>query len=468
MVAAFVHGAREGGLLTTVKHFPGHGDTAVDSHLQLATITGDRARLETVELLPFRRAIEAGVDAVMLGHIAVAGARSHGRARHALQAGHHRPAARRARLPRAGGHRRDGHGGRASGLDGRGGGARRAGRRRHDPAAARSAGGDPGPRARAVREGQILRVAARRVGAADPGAEGAAGPATGAHRRHRAAWRTKSGGPRTSSRRSEIARQSITVVRNDQNILPLHAEEPLRILHLVMSSDARNDAIQGIPEDELEARRIPTNTLHARPRGLAGDDAEDPGRGRPSTPTSWSRPSSRVIGVRRARPTCRASHARLLRPAAARGRPVVIVSFGSPYLLQQFPRRAGLRRAPTAPRSRASARRSPPSSANSLSAVSCRSPFPASTPTARAPIPRHEMTLRALRTRRRRLPRPTACAAVDRRGRRLRHGEGVPGRRCSPSGTGQRSSHLKRVRPPDLRRRRARRSRPTRSTTSPA
>ncbi|HEY2946270.1 MAG TPA: glycoside hydrolase family 3 protein, partial [Vicinamibacteria bacterium] len=69
--AAFVRGAREGGLLTTAKHFPGHGDTAVDSHLQLATVGADRARLEAVELRPFRRAVEAGVDSVMLGHIAV-------------------------------------------------------------------------------------------------------------------------------------------------------------------------------------------------------------------------------------------------------------------------------------------------------------------------------------------------------------------------------------------------------------
>src|SRR2546428_6929297 len=69
--AAFVRGARAGGLLTTAKHFPGHGDTAVDSHLQLATVGADRAHLESVELRPFRRAVEAGVDSVMLGHIAV-------------------------------------------------------------------------------------------------------------------------------------------------------------------------------------------------------------------------------------------------------------------------------------------------------------------------------------------------------------------------------------------------------------
>ena len=70
-VAAYIRGAHDGGMLTTAKHFPGHGDTASDSHLGVARVTGDRARLEAVELPPFRRAIEAGVDAVMVAHVAV-------------------------------------------------------------------------------------------------------------------------------------------------------------------------------------------------------------------------------------------------------------------------------------------------------------------------------------------------------------------------------------------------------------
>src|SRR5688500_19819902 len=71
LIAAVVRGAREGGLLTTAKHFPGHGDTALDSHMQLVTVTADRTRLDAVELLPFRSAVAAGVDSVMTGHIAV-------------------------------------------------------------------------------------------------------------------------------------------------------------------------------------------------------------------------------------------------------------------------------------------------------------------------------------------------------------------------------------------------------------
>lgn len=71
MVAAYIRGAHSAGFLTTAKHFPGHGDTATDSHLGLAQVTGDRARLDSVELPPFRKAIEAGVDAVMVAHVTV-------------------------------------------------------------------------------------------------------------------------------------------------------------------------------------------------------------------------------------------------------------------------------------------------------------------------------------------------------------------------------------------------------------
>ncbi len=69
--AAWVRGAQEHGLLATAKHFPGHGDTAVDSHSRLPTIHGDRARLDRVELAPFRACIAAGVGSIMTAHLAV-------------------------------------------------------------------------------------------------------------------------------------------------------------------------------------------------------------------------------------------------------------------------------------------------------------------------------------------------------------------------------------------------------------
>ncbi len=69
--AAFIRGAHGAGVLATAKHFPGHGDTAADSHLGLAVIPSDRTRLDGLELIPFRKAIEAGVDSIMSGHISV-------------------------------------------------------------------------------------------------------------------------------------------------------------------------------------------------------------------------------------------------------------------------------------------------------------------------------------------------------------------------------------------------------------
>jgi beta-glucosidase-like glycosyl hydrolase len=63
MTAAYVRGLRAGGMLSTLKHFPGHGDTDVDSHLGLPIINRSRERLEAVELAPFRQGIAAGADA---------------------------------------------------------------------------------------------------------------------------------------------------------------------------------------------------------------------------------------------------------------------------------------------------------------------------------------------------------------------------------------------------------------------
>jgi beta-glucosidase-like glycosyl hydrolase/CubicO group peptidase (beta-lactamase class C family) len=71
MASAFVSGAQEGGAIATLKHFPGHGDTATDSHLDLPVLRFGRARLDTLELVPFRRALDTGVRSVMTGHLAL-------------------------------------------------------------------------------------------------------------------------------------------------------------------------------------------------------------------------------------------------------------------------------------------------------------------------------------------------------------------------------------------------------------
>jgi len=70
-VSEFVRGVRENGGLATAKHFPGHGDTAADSHIDLPVIRADRARLDSLELIPFRAAISSQVDSIMTGHLNV-------------------------------------------------------------------------------------------------------------------------------------------------------------------------------------------------------------------------------------------------------------------------------------------------------------------------------------------------------------------------------------------------------------
>jgi beta-N-acetylhexosaminidase len=69
MSTAFALGLQGGGMIATLKHFPGHGDTGVDSHLGLPLVAHDRARLDQVELAPFRTGIAAGAAAVMVAHV---------------------------------------------------------------------------------------------------------------------------------------------------------------------------------------------------------------------------------------------------------------------------------------------------------------------------------------------------------------------------------------------------------------
>jgi beta-N-acetylhexosaminidase len=73
LVAAEIKGLQEHGMLATAKHFPGHGDTGTDSHISLPVINSTWARLTSLELVPFRSAIAAGVAAIMSAHIALPG-----------------------------------------------------------------------------------------------------------------------------------------------------------------------------------------------------------------------------------------------------------------------------------------------------------------------------------------------------------------------------------------------------------
>jgi beta-N-acetylhexosaminidase len=331
--AAFVAGAQAGGLLTTVKHFPGHGDTSVDTHLQLAQIAGDRARLEAIELMPFRRSVAAGVDSVMLGHISVpaldpTGAPATLSAPLATDLLRHEMGFRGLIVTDA-----------------------------LEMAGVRSAWtGEAAIRAvqagadmillppqtevaiqslvRAVREGQLsearIDASVRRILEAKE--------RLGLHKHRRvdpAGIAAGVGRPEDVDRALEVAQRSITVVRNEGEVLPLRAEDRLRVLHLVLSSDARNDAIQGIPEDELEARRIPTETVYLGP--AVSEARADQIVARAGEFTHVVASCFVRVAAFRGSVDMADGHARLLSRLREAGRPVIVISFGSPYLLRQFP-----------------------------------------------------------------------------------------------------------------------------------
>lgn len=71
LVSAYAKGLEDGGVIAVCKHFPGHGDTETDSHKALPRLDFDRARLDSIELVPFKRAITSGVNGVMVGHLLI-------------------------------------------------------------------------------------------------------------------------------------------------------------------------------------------------------------------------------------------------------------------------------------------------------------------------------------------------------------------------------------------------------------
>ncbi len=332
LARAFVEGARAGGLLTTAKHFPGHGDTAIDSHLHVATVEAARERLNAVELLPFRSVVEAGVDWVMMGHIAVP----------ALDASR-TPATLSS--PMAEVLRNDlGFSGLivTDALDMAGARPTWAGE-----AAVRAvqAGADvillpPRPEVvvqsilQALRQGRLtearIDASVRRILETKE--------RLGLDRDRRVDVKGVAGNvdrPEDVAKALEIARASITVVRNEGGVLPLAAEEPLRLLHLVLSSDARDSAVQKILEGELQARGVATSTVSLGPEVSEETTRDIVVRTAGATHVL----ASCFVRVSGGKGTVDMSEtqARLLRELATSGKPLVVVSFGSPYLLRQFP-----------------------------------------------------------------------------------------------------------------------------------
>ncbi len=325
--AAFIRGAHDGGMMATAKHFPGHGDTTVDSHLALPTVAADLDRLEAVELAPFRRAIEAGVDSVMTGHLAVP----------ALDDSSAPATLSPAIL--------DGLLRRRMGFDGlivtdamemKGVGGVWAGAA---AVAAVKAGADmvllpPDARVaiqslvRAVEEGELsearLDASVRRILEAKA--------RLGLHRGRRVdagAVAEQVADPQDVEKAMAAARASITVVRNRGDVLPLRAEEPLRLLHVTLSSSFLGARFGGLPKDPLAGRGV------AVTRHDVGPDASPETIDEIAAAAAGATHIVVASALRSA--VVKPSHARLLERLAAIGPPVVFISFGSPYLLAEIP-----------------------------------------------------------------------------------------------------------------------------------
>lgn len=336
LVAAFVAGARAAGILTAAKHFPGHGDTALDSHLELPSLKGDRERVERVELAPFRAAIAAGVDGIMTGHLALPAFDPSGlpaTLSPAISTG-----LLRGELGFHGLVVTDALEMRGVGKVWMGGAA----------VAALAAGNDvlllpADPKVaidavvHAVEEGQLsperIAISARRVLEAKA--------RVGLHRERHvdpARLRRVAASPADAERALEIARASITVVRNEGEILPLHAEDGPRILNLVLSSDWFNSQIGaggGEAAAALEARGAEVSTRRLGPQ-ISNETAQS----LVAEAAGFSHVVvSAFVRVTSAKGTAEMdpSHAALLESLAAAGARLVVISFGSPYLLRQFP-----------------------------------------------------------------------------------------------------------------------------------
>jgi beta-glucosidase-like glycosyl hydrolase/CubicO group peptidase (beta-lactamase class C family) len=335
MSSAYVRGARDAAILSTAKHFPGHGDTATDSHLSLPVMAADRERLNRVELAPFQAMFKAGVDSVMVAHIAVPSVDASGdpaSLSYLVTTGLIRDQMKYRGLIVTDAME-------MSGLDVAWSG--------EASVRAVMAGCDLVllPRdakiavreiVRAVREGRIaeaqvdasvLRLLRTKESLGLDRSRFVDEAEIGKH----------VGRPEDIEEANRITEASLTLVKNEGQVIPLAVEKPLRILHLVMSSDLRNDNISGIPESEFARRYVQTVTRFVGPN-LRADLADELVLQAQSGAFSHVVVSAFVrVTSSKGTANMEDSHASLLTRLAHGAPPLIVLAFGSPYLLRQAP-----------------------------------------------------------------------------------------------------------------------------------
>ena len=334
--ALFVRGSQEAGTIATAKHFPGHGDTDVDSHVGLPVVRGDWSRLSSTELRPFRAAVEAGAAMVMSAHIALP----------AIEGDTSTPATLTARV--MSGLLRDSLGFRglaitdAMSMDGVGKGYGV----EESSVLAVQAGADiilkPSdvPRAidaivKAVENGSIqatrIQQSVRRVLELKARSGVAFQRFTSLD-----ALRDVVGAPAHRALAADIAQRAITLLRDSGNVLPI--------------ADRRTLVVQYVPETELHAGRVFAAALRsASPNVRIVKIGPSPSPGLLDSLEAMSRESERVVlaaYVRRiegeGRPSLPVHIADWMNRVAAAdsvgpSTRVAMIAFGNPYLIRQVP-----------------------------------------------------------------------------------------------------------------------------------
>ncbi len=333
--SAFIRGARSQGVMTTAKHFPGHGDTATDTHIGLARIPATRERLESLELIPFRAAIRAGVDSIMTAHLAVPNLTGEADIpatlspriltdllRNELQF----PGLLVTDAMEMGGITTRYWGGLAA-------------------VKAIQAGADvlilPPDNTvaideilRAVRDGRIpearIRQSAEKLLLAKT--------RLGLHKR-RTVDPTRIpdliAAPESRKLAQELADRSLTLVRNEKGLLPFHpVRPPSRMVHLLLAGEQEAAPLPSYLA-ELKKRFPEMRTLIATPR-LAPDQVSEILQQADWADAVLCSSLVRVISGKGTVALPGALH-RLMEQLFLKGKPVAWVSFGNPYLLRVFP-----------------------------------------------------------------------------------------------------------------------------------
>jgi len=333
-VAAFVRGVQENGGLATAKHFPGHGDTASDSHLDLPVIHADKERLERLELVPFRAAMDADVSSVMTGHLSIP----------ALEPDPNTPATLSPHILTDLLRNELGFKGLivTDAMDMSGITARNA----PGDAAVRAvaAGADavlmpPVPDAAfealqaAVKSGRISRerldISVRRILQAKA--------RLGLHKGRLVdvnAINEKFGSAAWQKEAQDISDRGVTLLRDTPHRLPLDGTKPLRGLLVALYADPEPYPGEDL-ERELRSRFDSLTTLRADTRFVKADMLKLP----PADTYDLAMVTFFVrVSDRKGNVDVPAEQAALAEQMYKTGKPVITVGFGSPYLIENFPK----------------------------------------------------------------------------------------------------------------------------------